>query len=97
MLDLPRGYGEGNAAMMQSVCHGKPIVQGETARHMVDTLADRLVTRDLAAQQRQLTAAHVKYIVLHRQQGELAPLEQGRREHGRIIRAATRLCIKTKT
>jgi hypothetical protein len=71
VLDLPRGYGEGNAAMMASVCHGKPIVQGETARHMADTLADRLVTSDLAAQQRQLTSAHVKYIVLHRQQGEL--------------------------
>ena len=71
VLDLPRGYGEGNAAMMASVCHGKPIVLGETARHMADTLADQLVTSDLAAQQRQLTAAHVKYIVLHRQQGEL--------------------------
>ncbi len=71
VLDLPRGYGESNAAMTQSVCHGKPIVQGETARHMTDTLADRLVTNNLAAQQRQLTAAHVKYIVLHRPQGEL--------------------------
>jgi hypothetical protein len=71
VLDLPRGYGEGNAAMMMSACHGKPIVQGETARHMADTLADRLVTNDLAAQQRQLTAAHVKYIVLHRPNGEL--------------------------
>jgi hypothetical protein len=71
MLDLPRGYGEGNAAMMMSACHGKPIVQGETARHMANTLADRLVTNDLAAQQRQLTAAHVKYIVLHRPNGEL--------------------------
>ena len=71
VLDLPRGYGESNAAMTQSVCHGKPIVQGETARHIADTLADRLVTNDLAVQQRQLTAAHVKYIVLHRPQGEL--------------------------
>ncbi|MBA2587478.1 MAG: hypothetical protein H0U98_02530, partial [Alphaproteobacteria bacterium] len=71
VLDLPRGYGEGNAAMMQSVCHGKPIVQGETARHMADTLADRLVTNDLAAQQRQLASARVKYIVLHRPQGDL--------------------------
>jgi hypothetical protein len=66
VLDLPRGYGEGNAAMMLSACHGKPIVQGETSRHMADTLADRLVTRDLAAQKRQLIAAHVKYVVLHR-------------------------------
>jgi len=71
VLDLPRGYGEGNAAMMASACHGKPIVQGETARHMADTLADRLVTGDLSAQQRQLAAAHIKYIVLHRQQTEL--------------------------
>jgi hypothetical protein len=38
---------------------------------MADTLADRLETRDLAGQQRQLTDAHVKYIVLHRPQGEL--------------------------
>jgi hypothetical protein len=71
VLDLPRGYGEGNAAMMLSACHGKPIVVGETARRMGVSLADRLVTNDLAAQQRQLAAAHVKYIVLHRPQGDL--------------------------
>jgi hypothetical protein len=71
VLDLPRGYGEGNAAMMLSACHGKPIVQGETSRRMGVTLADRLQTRDLAGQKRQLTAAHVKYIVLHNQQGSL--------------------------
>jgi hypothetical protein len=71
VLDLPRGYGEGNAAMMLSACHGKPIVQGETARRMGLTLADRLVTQDLAVQQRQLAAAHVKYIVLHRPQDDL--------------------------
>jgi len=35
------------------------------------TLADRLQSHDLAEQKRQLIAAHVKYIVLHRQQGEL--------------------------
>jgi hypothetical protein len=71
VLDLPRGYVEGNAAMMLSACHGHPIVAGETARKMGDTLEDRLVTTDLAAQRRQLVAAHVKYIVLHRPQGEL--------------------------
>ncbi len=71
VLDLPRGYGEGNADMMLSACHGKPIVMGETARRMGASLADRLVTGDLAAQQRQLAAAHVKYIVLHRPQGDL--------------------------
>jgi hypothetical protein len=35
------------------------------------SLLDRLQTRDLAAQQRQLTAAHVKYVVLHRPEGAL--------------------------
>ena len=62
VLDLPRGYDEGNAAMMLSACHGHPIVAGETARQMGVTLLDRLQTHDLAAQQRQLAAAHVKYV-----------------------------------
>jgi len=65
VLDLPRGYGEGNAAMMLAACHGHPIVAGETARQMGLTLLDRLQTGDLAAQQRQLTAAHVRYVILH--------------------------------
>jgi len=66
VLDLPAGYENGNAAMMLSACHGKPIVAGETSRKMGATLLDRLETRDLAAQQRQLAAARVKYVVLHR-------------------------------
>jgi len=66
VLDLPRGYGEGNAAMMLAACHGHPIVAGETARQMGVTLLDKLQTRDLAVQQRQLAAAHVKYMILHR-------------------------------
>ena len=65
MLDLPGGYENGNAAMMLSACHGKPIVQGETARKMGTSLADRL-SRDPAALHRQLAEAKVKYIVLHR-------------------------------
>ena len=65
VLDLPRGYEAGNAAMMLSACHGHPIVAGETARQMGATLMDRLNTHDLAAQQRQLIAAHVKYVILH--------------------------------
>jgi hypothetical protein len=71
VLDLPRGYIEGNAAMTLSACHGHAIVVGETSRKLGVTLADRLVTDDLAVQQRQLAAAHVKYIVLHRPQGGL--------------------------
>jgi len=66
VLDLPRGYGEGNAAMMLAACHGHPIVAGETARQMGTTLLDRLQTRNLALQQHQLAAAHVKYLILHR-------------------------------
>ena len=66
VLDLPRGYGEGNAAMMLAACHGHPIVAGETARQMGLTLLDKLQTRDLAAQHRQLAVAHVKYVILHR-------------------------------
>jgi hypothetical protein len=66
VLDLPRGYIAGNIAMALSACHGHPIVVGETSRKLGVTLADRLEIDDLAFQQRQLTAAHVKYIVLHR-------------------------------
>jgi hypothetical protein len=71
VLDLPRGYGESNAAMMASVCHGKPVVQGETARRIGFTLADRLEVKDLSLQRQQLAAAHVRYIVLHRPQDNL--------------------------
>jgi hypothetical protein len=71
VLDLPGGYGNGNAYMMLSACHGHAIVQGETSRQMSVTLKDRLETRDLAAQKRQLTAARVKYIVLHKPEGAL--------------------------
>ncbi len=71
VLDLPRGYEAGNAAMMLAACHGHPIVAGETARQMGTTLLDRLETRDLAAQQRQLAAAKVKYVVLHQPNGEM--------------------------
>lgn len=75
VLDLPRGYEAGNAAMMLSACHGKPILAGETARKLGVTLLDRLETKDLAAQKRQLTAAHVKYVVLHK--GQLFPWNKG--------------------
>jgi len=71
VLDLPRGYEAGNAAMMLAACHGHPIAAGETARKMGLTLLDDLQTRDLAAQQRQLAAAKVKYVVLHQPKGEM--------------------------
>ena len=71
VLDLPSGYGNGNAYMTLSACHGKAIVQGETSRQMGITLGNRLETSDLAAQKRQLTQARVKYVVLHHPEGEL--------------------------
>ncbi len=66
VLDLPGGYENGNASMLLSACHGKPIVQGETSRKVGLSLADRLELRDLATQKRQLQGARVKYVVLHR-------------------------------
>lgn len=77
VLDLPGGYAESNAAMMLSACHGHAIVTGETSRHMSFSLADRLESRDLAQQKQQLTAAQVKYIVLHRRQGKLFRWNEG--------------------
>src|SRR5262249_32807469 len=45
VLDLPRGYYQGNYYMTQQACHGRPIVQGNTSRDMAVTLRDRLTTR----------------------------------------------------
>lgn len=71
VLDLPGGYSNSNAYMMLSACHGRAIVQGETSRQIRATLKDRLKTDDLAAQKRQLAAARVKYVVLHKPKGEM--------------------------
>jgi hypothetical protein len=65
VLDLPFGYNEQNFYMTQQICHGHPIVQGVVSRQLKATLADKLNTKNLAAQQQQLTEAGVKYIVLH--------------------------------
>lgn len=60
-------YMEGDADMLEQVCHGRPIVDGNTTRQMGRTLLNRLLeTKDLESQGRQLRAAHVKYIVMHR-------------------------------
>ncbi len=71
VLDLPSGYGNGNAYMTLSACHGKAIVQGETSRQMGITLGNRLETADLTAQKQQLMQARVKYVVLHHPKGAL--------------------------
>jgi hypothetical protein len=69
VLDLPNGYAESNFYMMQQACHGRPIAQGTVSRQLAPSLMDRLETKDLAAQRRQLAQAGIKYILLHRPQG----------------------------
>ncbi len=51
--------------LQQAACHFRPIVQGITSRDVVVSLRDRLESQDLMAQQRQLAAAKVKYIVIN--------------------------------
>jgi hypothetical protein len=67
VLDLPsRGYNEGNFYMMQqAVCHGRPILHGNTSRNVVQSLRDLLESSDFEALRRRLVDAKVKYIVLH--------------------------------
>jgi hypothetical protein len=57
--------------MLQQVCHGRPICQGNTSRDLVVTLRDRLETQDLAAQRQQLAEVKVKYIVINHPSGRL--------------------------
>jgi hypothetical protein len=71
ILNLPRGYEESNAYMLQQMCHDRPIVQGQTSRDAVVTLRDRLETQNLQVQRHQLAAANVKYIVITPRSQEL--------------------------
>ena len=71
VLDLPYGYSEGSFYMAQQACHGRSIAQGTLARQLAPTTADHLNIGDLAKQRRQLAAAKIKYILLHRPQGTL--------------------------
>jgi hypothetical protein len=57
--------------MAEQICHGRPIVQGETSRWVARTLRDFLETQDLEKQRRQLVAAKVKYIILRRANNEI--------------------------
>jgi hypothetical protein len=71
VLDLPGGYVEGDAYMAYQACHLHPIVAGNVARPVDKTLLDRLQTEDLDQQRRQLAENKVKYIVIHRPDGNL--------------------------
>ncbi len=70
ILNLPSGgsagYFEGNFYMLQQTCHSRPIVQGNISRDVVVSLRDHLESWDLKAQQRQLAASKVKYVVIYR-------------------------------
>jgi hypothetical protein len=64
VLDLPSGYVEGNIYMARQTCHGRPILQGNVARMLSTSLADRLGTMTMPARRAALAGAHVGYIVL---------------------------------
>ena len=65
ILDIPRGYLQGNAYMFFQTFHHVPIVSATLSRNITWTLMDNLETKDMAAQKRQLTDKKVKYIFLH--------------------------------
>lgn len=71
VLDLPQGGIVENAYMAYQACHLHPIVGGNVARPVYQTLNDHLLWRDLNEQRRQLIENHVKYIVIHRPDGKL--------------------------
>jgi len=65
ILDLPRGYLQGNLYMMFQTFHERPIVVATLSRRMARTLSDTLETEDMKAQKRELTEKKVKYIFIH--------------------------------
>jgi hypothetical protein len=93
VLNMPGGYTANDAFMLQQLCHGRPIVQGQTARDVARTLRDRLEVNDLQAQRRQLTEAKVKYVVIS---GDAPPVFQwsdhyaSRDEYSRTYRVVSR-------
>ncbi|MGH6890150.1 MAG: hypothetical protein ACREHF_13310 [Rhizomicrobium sp.] len=66
VLNVPWGYAEEDAYMLEQVCHRRPIVAGMTTRQMGDSLLFHLSLTDLSSQRRQLVKDHVKYILLHK-------------------------------
>jgi hypothetical protein len=71
VLNLPWGYVEGNFAMAMQPCHGRPIAQGNVARQLYPTLADRLEMTDLGKQKHELEKAKIKYVVINKQHGQM--------------------------
>src|SRR5207253_7253900 len=86
VLNLPFGNAEEDSYMLEQVYHGRPIVDGMTAREMTVSLLNGLAFADLDRQREQLARARVKYILVHHADGqlfewdaELAPLREYRR------------------
>lgn len=71
ILSLPLGYVSENAAMAEQICHGRPIVGGNTSRNVSLSLRDRLETYDLNVLREQLVRNKVKYVILHRPDGRI--------------------------
>ncbi|HTT84232.1 MAG TPA: hypothetical protein VMF67_12175 [Rhizomicrobium sp.] len=71
VLDLPIGYVEENAYMLQQTCDGVAQMGGATTREMGQTLVNRLPLYDLRREKAELREAHVKYIIIHRPQNGL--------------------------
>jgi hypothetical protein len=69
ILNLPFGYVEENAYMLEQACHGRPMAGGNTTREMARTLVERLPLSDPRRLRAMLAQAHVKYVVIHAARG----------------------------
>lgn len=63
VLNLPLTYLEGNIAMFQQTCHGRPVAHASLSRLVRPSLIDGLEQKNLALQHQQLVRARVKYII----------------------------------
>jgi hypothetical protein len=66
ILDLPRDYVNVCRYMMYQTFHHHPLVDGWASRKIGKSLIEELDFRDLSRQKEQLSAARVKYIVIHK-------------------------------
>ena len=67
IIDLPKGYIEGNHYMMYQTFHQRPIVNASISRSLKKTLSEELNGADLDYEKDQLTRNRVKYVIIHKQ------------------------------
>jgi len=67
IIDLPKGYIEGNHYMMYQTFHQRPIVNASISRSLKKTFSEELNLVDLQYQKDQLIQNKVKYIIIHKQ------------------------------